>query len=233
MARRLRFAPAEYPLHVTQRGNFGQRVFHSRADRSFYLELLERYAGQHRLRILGFCLMPNHVHLVVIPEAQGSLPELMSRLAGEYAQYVNGRLGRRGHLWAARYYACVLDRVHLVRALRYVDENPVRAHLAGAAAEYPWSSAAAHCGLESPSPFLDLAGFRERIEFIDWRAMLAERQPRTELMSIRRATRAERPLGEEGFVQALEDRFAVRLTPLRKKAGVAISSTGGSVAGAA
>ena len=233
MARRLRFAPPDYPLHVTQRGNYGQKVFYSRGDRDFYCELLERHAGQCQIRVLGYCLMPNHVHLIVIPLAPDALSDFMARLAGEYAQYLNGRLGRRGHLWAARYYACVLDRAHLLRALRYVDENPVRAKFVRDAADFAWSSAAAHCGLAKAPAFLDVAAFRERIEFLDWRAMLAARQSRGERMAIRRATRAEKPLGEEGFVRELEVRFGVRFTRLRRNPGVAVFSSGGPAAGAA
>ena len=220
MARRPRFAPAGLPVHATHRGNFRQRIFFSDADRRYYLDLIARHAPERGVRILGHCLMANHTHLVAIPETDCALSDFFARLSGEYAQYLNGRLGRRGHLWGARFYCCLLDAPHLGRALRYVDLNPVRAGRTARAEDYRWSSAAAHLGLTPPPEWLDLAAFRERFEAEHWRWALGSEQPRAEIAALRGATRLERPLASEEFVRDLEARYDVQLlarSPGRRK----------------
>ena len=88
--------------------------------------------------------MPQHVHLIAVPKRQDSLAMLLRRVHGRYAQYFNARAGRSGHLWQNRFFACMLDEEHLWTALSYVDRNPVRAGMVRWAADYRWSSAAAH-----------------------------------------------------------------------------------------
>ena len=87
--------------------------------------------------------MPNHVHLVAVPDASDSLANALRRAHGRYAMYLNARRGRSGHLWQNRFYSCALDGAHLAVALRYVERNPVRAGLAESVEQYRWSSAAA------------------------------------------------------------------------------------------
>lgn len=215
MPRRPRFAPPGLPVHATHRGNFRQRIFFSDSDRRHYLELVARHAPERKLRILGHCLMANHTHLIAIPGTENALSDFFARLSGEYAQYLNWRLGRRGHVWGARYYSCLLDGPHLGRALRYVDLNPVRAGRVARAEDYCWSSAAAHLGLAPAPEWLDLAAFHERFEPEHWRWALGSEQPRAEITALRSATRLERPLASEEFVRELEALYQVVLRPRR------------------
>ncbi|MGB7161246.1 MAG: transposase, partial [Tepidisphaeraceae bacterium] len=133
------------PHHVTQRGNNRQDVFFVDDDRLAYLRILAQQCRKHGVAILGYCLMGNHVHLVVIPATADALAKAIGRTHWLYAQYVNRSHGRSGHLWQNRFYSCALDDEHTVFAMRYVEWNPVRARICRAARRYRWSSAAAHC----------------------------------------------------------------------------------------
>jgi putative transposase len=207
MARNARCILRGLAYHVTQRGTNRQKVFFSSAHRKTYLKLLERNLDDAGARVLAYCLMPNHVHLVVIPERADSLAILFRRVHGAYAQAVNAGLGRSGHLWQNRFYSCPLSERHLWVALRYVEANPVRAGLAARPEHYPWSSAPEHLSERKPSGLVD-AGFWERAGGVEmWRQMHASAEGDRQLTLLRRCTYAGRPFGEEEFIIRLEDRF--------------------------
>jgi putative transposase len=197
--------------HVTQRGNNKQRVFQSDEDFRLYLYLIGKYAVRCGVEILGYCLMPNHVHLVAVPEEEESLARALGGTHGEYALAVNASSTRSGHLWQNRFFSCPMDEGHCWRALRYVDLNPVRAGLVGAAWEWRWSSARAHV-VDDDDPVLD-AGWRDTLGGWDddaWRQLL--RDGDVEFSdTLRRSTHTGAPLGDRGFVEELERRWGRRL----------------------
>jgi putative transposase len=90
-----------------------RETFSSDSDRLTYLQLLWQNLKEAEVRLLGWCLMPNHVHLIAEPEREDSLAMLLRRVHGRYAQYYNARVGRSGHLWQNRFFACVLSESHL------------------------------------------------------------------------------------------------------------------------
>jgi REP-associated tyrosine transposase len=139
MPRKPRVVAAGVPHHVTQRGNNRQDIFLVDEDRRFYWAALTANSRRHGLRVVGYCLRTNPVHLVVVPERPDSLRRSLQRTHSHYAQRFNRRYGRSGHLWQGRFYSCPLGRDHLVTAVAYVDLNPVRAHIVGRADHYPWS----------------------------------------------------------------------------------------------
>ena len=172
MPRNARCVLPGIPYHVTQRGTDRQRVFFLNGDREMYLHLLSRHLAGARVRVLAYALMTNHIHAVVIPERADSLAILFRRVHGRYAQYVNTRRGRSGHLWQGRFYSCPLDGAHLAVALRYVEENPCRARLVESPGQYRWSSAAVHLGLRGDAyNVLDLAFGNGRAAQTTWREM--------------------------------------------------------------
>jgi putative transposase len=140
------------PYHVTQRGSNRQAVFSSVGDRRTYLGLVQESLVDAGVRVLAYCLMTNHVHLMVVPERDDSLATLFRRVHGRYAQAWNARRQRSGHLWQSRFFSCPLAEDRLWIALRYVERNPVRALLAASPQEYPWSSARAHLTAEREKP---------------------------------------------------------------------------------
>ncbi|MGQ9919051.1 MAG: transposase [Bryobacteraceae bacterium] len=199
------------PYHITQRGTNGEPIFLKERDRKVYLRLLASSKNEAGVRILSWCLMSNHVHLVAVPEAENSLAVLLHRLHGRYAQMFNKRHNRTGHLFQGRFFSCPLDSSLLWRAVAYVERNPVRAGMVERAEQYPWSSAAVHLGLE-----------RDRLELLDldfwlssggaerWRELLISSEDPAQLRLLRRCTSAGRPFGSGSFLQAMEERFGRR-----------------------
>ena len=145
-----------FPHHITQRGTNRQIVFYTQQDRRVYLELLRENSRQAGVRILAYCLMVNHIHLIAIPEQSDGLAICLRRTHGRYAQYLNARRLRSGHLWQNRFYSCPMDNAHLWIALQYVEQNPVRAGLVEAAEAFPWSSASAHSSGKDTTRLLDM-----------------------------------------------------------------------------
>src|SRR5437899_3954356 len=146
MARMARIAVVNTPYHVTQRGNSHQFILTDDDERIVYLNLLRKYTELYELSLLGYCLMSNHVHLVVVPRKSESLALALKQTHGRYASYWNARRRSSGHVWQGRFYSCPLDEAHLWIALRYAEFNPVRAGLVRLAELWPWSSAGGHCG---------------------------------------------------------------------------------------
>jgi len=112
--------------HVTQRRNGRRYILDSDSDRMAYLSLLREYVSLYERSLLGYCLMSNNVHLVVIPRAATSLALVCKQTHGRYATYWNVRHKSTGHAWQARFYSCPMDQAHLWSALRYTERNPVR-----------------------------------------------------------------------------------------------------------
>jgi putative transposase len=131
----------EYPHHVVQRGHNRQVVFAEAGDYRRYLETLEEFKAVFGVRVYAFCLMTNHVHLLLAPDTQAGLGALMKRLAGRQTQYHNRAEGRRGTLWEGRYKSSPVqsDR-YLMACVRYIELNPVRARMVAAPEDYVWSS---------------------------------------------------------------------------------------------
>jgi putative transposase len=213
MPRFARAIAVGFPHHVTQRGTDRECVFLTNADREVYLALLRSSASRASLRILAYCLMPNHVHLVAVPDEPDSLSVALRRAHGRYANYLNARRGRTGHLWQNRYYSCALDGAHLPHALRYVERNPLRASLAEHADQYPWSSAAAHLTGHDPRNILDMGFWRDQGGAEDWRSLLATPEELLAIRLLQRGTFTGRPVGSAGFIDQLEAQMERTLRP--------------------
>ena len=212
MARQPRIVLPGCPHHVTQRGNNRQDVFLHDDDRRFYLDTLAELCRREELRLLGYCLMTNHLHLVAIPDAPAALARGVGGANFRHTLRVNRRYGRSGHLWQNRFYSFALGRDHLLAALAYVDLNPVRAGMERRAADYPFSSAAAHQSGRDPSGLLDMRAFGKLNRNGDWAELLAVYESDEEsIRAIRESTRTGRPLGDEAFVNRVERELNVDL----------------------
>src|ERR1035437_243594 len=214
MPRAKRVVAVGAPHHVTQRGNARQDVFVNDGLRRIYLNLLAEHAGKNSLRVVAYCLMTNHVHLVVVPESLRSLANTFRHAHARFSQYWNTAFRRTGHLWQNRYYSCPVEEAAEWRVIRYVEQNPVRAGIVETATAYAWSSARAHAGLEL-SPLLDCDWWKRRWTAESWAAALREADEEAE--AIRLATYSGRPYGSEAFVRALETELGRKLE--RRKGG--------------
>lgn len=215
MPRIARIVIAGLPHHITQRGNNKQDVFFVNEDRIVFLQLLKQQAQKIGVRIDGYCLMTNHIHLIATPLRPDSLAKFMGRVNLLYAQYVNRMHGRGGHLWQNRYFSCPLGPEYFLRALCYVEQNPVRAKISRQPWTYRWSSAAAHTGGSDEFGLIDKARWQEQSLGIDWKQALGQKLDRREIdASLGRCCRTGRPLGTDSFISKLEVRLGRRLRSL-------------------
>jgi putative transposase len=212
MARFARLVAPGYPHHVTQRGNDGRVLFHSGFDYHLYLKLLRGYAQDYGVEFLGYCLMPDHVHWIAVPEAPDSLSRTVARVHREYARHHHRIRGGSGHLWETRFDSCVLDDKHGWQALACIERNPVRAQLCLRAEDYAFSSARAHAEKGPTDLPLDTREWVARFNAELWREVL--RGARNEvpfLERFRRATQTGRPLADDRAIEELEWRLGRRI----------------------
>jgi len=205
MPRLARTVCARVPHHITQRGNRREKVFFTDADRAAYLGWLKEYAEKHTLEILAYCLMPNHIHLIVVPATEEGLHQALKPLHMRYAQRINRARGWKGHLWQGRFFSAALDEAYLWAAIRYVERNPVRARMVRKAENYPWSSASAHCGLRQDAVLTQKPSWRTQLAGIgDWSAWLAQGDEPEKLELLRRNAEKGLPCGSDRFIRKLE-----------------------------
>lgn len=211
MPRIARIIVPGYPYHITQRGNCKQTVFKEKIDYSTYLRLLEKYSSEYRLAILAYCLMPNHIHIIAIPQEHNSMSKTFHVTHMKYAQFFNNKYALSGHLWQGRFYSCLLDENHFLTATRYVENNPVRAKLSNNAISWPWSSAFAHC--YKKDEILSLGEIYKYIDIDDWKRYLAEPESQNDIKLIREHTLKGRPFGNTAFIEKIETMCGRRLSP--------------------
>jgi putative transposase len=193
------------PHHITQRGNRREDVFFTNDDRHAYLNWFKEYSQEHQVDVLAYCLMTNHIHLVVVPNTAEGLNRMLKPLHMRYAQRINREKGWKGHLWQGRYFSSPLDDAYLWAAIRYVECNPVRAKMVRIAERYPWSSAAAHCGLRDDGVLTQKLEWKKLFDQIpDWSAWLAEGEDANQLSVLRRNIDKGLPCGTERFIKRLE-----------------------------
>ncbi|MGH9771246.1 MAG: transposase [Candidatus Acidiferrales bacterium] len=178
MPRLARAVFGQVPHHVTQRGNRRERVFFNDEDRKVYLGWLEAYSKLHKVEILAYCLMSNHIHLIAVPTSMEGLQKVLRPLHMRYAQRINRSRGWKGHLWQGRFFSSALDEDYLWAAVRYVERNPAPAKMVRRAENYRWSSARAHCGLCADPVLTKKAWWRRQFEGVgDWSGWLAGNPP--------------------------------------------------------
>jgi putative transposase len=210
MPRIARLVIPDIPHHVTQRGNRRQPTFFPDDDYRLYRHLLGEECRRAGTRIWAWCLMPNHVHLVLVPADASGLRVAVGETHRRYSRFVNLREEWRGHLWQGRFASFPMDEAHLLACARYVELNPVRAGLVARAEHWPWSSARAHLGLAA-DPVTELAPMRERIA--DWRALLDVGLREEERAAIRARERSGSPLGDAAFVRRISEMLGRAVEP--------------------
>lgn len=140
MPRRARIVMPGVPHHVTQRGNRRMQTFFELKDYEKYLQILNQSSDDFGTKVLAYCLMPNHIHVIAIPSREESLRKTFSDIHERYTKYINFKKGWQGCLWQGRFFSTPLDSEHLEACYHYVHDNPVRAGLVEKAKDYRWSS---------------------------------------------------------------------------------------------
>jgi putative transposase len=213
MPRLARLVVPGVPHHVTQRGNRRQPTFFNKGDYALYARLLSEGCARAGTRVWAWCLMPNHVHLILVPAHEDGLRAALGEAHRRYTRFVNEREGWRGHLWQERFASFPMDETWLIACARYVELNPVRARLARRPEEWPWSSARAHLGLAGDR-LTETAALLDRVA--DWRALLDGGLEEAARDAIRAGERSGGPLGDDGFVERLERALGRAVRPRRQ-----------------
>jgi len=210
MARIARVVAEHYPHHVTQRGNRRQDTFFCDDDYRYYIRLMAEWCDKCGVAIWAYCLMPNHVHLIAVPDSADGLRRAIGEAHRRYTRSINFREQWRGHLWQGRFASFLMDEKYLLTATRYIELNPVRAGLVSIPEDYPWSSAKAHMKGRND----DLVKVQPLLRMVDdWRQFLSGDVSDEEYELLQRHERTGRPLGSMSFIERLENKLSRILTP--------------------
>jgi putative transposase len=201
MSRLARLVIPGLPHHVTQRGNGRAQVFFCDADYALYRALLAESCRAAAVDVWAWVLMPNHVHLILVPSDTDGLRRALAPVHRRYAGHVHARLNRTGHFWQGRFGAVVMDEPHLEVAVRYVAFNPVRAGLVARPQDWAWSSVHAHLAGRDDG-ITAIAPIHARIP--DFGAFIETPPDPAALARLRRAETIGRPLGGDTFLAELE-----------------------------
>jgi putative transposase len=204
MARLARIVVPTIPHHVTQRGNRRADVFFGPDDYRAYMALLAEAAQKAETQVWAYCLMPNHVHLILVPAHEDGLRATLADSHRRYTRRINARNDWTGHLWQGRYGSVAMDEAHLACAVRYVALNPVRAGLVDEAAAWPWSSVQAHLAGRDDE-LVTVAPVLER--FPDFAGLLQGAEDESRTQALRAAESIGRPLGSAAWIDGIEARL--------------------------
>jgi putative transposase len=214
MPRRARLYLLNYPHHVTQRGVNKEQIFFDEEDYNFMLKYLKEASDKSSTEIWAYCLMPNHIHLLLVPKIEDGLGKCLHLSTFRYAQYFNKKYERIGRLWQNRYYSSIVEaETYLWAVARYIETNPLRSGLVKSPDEWRWSSASFHLNgahdklINKESDWLP-ESFKTR-----YREFLFDKADHT---LIRKATQSCQPIGTEKFTSKLESLLNISLKPGKK-----------------
>jgi putative transposase len=219
MARLSRFTPPGYAQHVIQRGNNRQIIFCCDDDRAIYTHWLREYSERYDVAIHAWVYMTNHVHLLPTPGHADSLSRMMQAVGRQYVRYFNKQYRRTGTLFEGRYRSClVADDGYLLTCYRYIELNPVRAHMVDHPGNYHWSSYSSNAlGKQSEllSPHRTYLGLGDTpvIRQAAYRRLFDSTLNEATLQEIRCATNKGLAIGDDRFKQEIESTFSRRVTP--------------------
>lgn len=210
MPRIARIVGIGYPHHIIQRGNNRQEIFFDQEDRLLYLKWLKKYSLECNCTIHAYCLMKNHVHLLVIPQNSYSLAKTMQKLSLRFTQHINKKYRRTGRLWECRFYSALVDKeLYLWSVGRYIERNPVRAKIVSQPDKYRWSSAKANTSgkdMDFIKPiWKDDAKRKEYITFLN------NPDKKEEVEIIKKSTISGKPIGTEEFLDQIVETLSVTI----------------------
>ncbi|GAC1308070.1 MAG: transposase [Isosphaeraceae bacterium] len=203
--------------HALNRGNNGQRVFDDDDDLGAFLQTMGQTQTRYPFRLYGYCLMPNHFHLLLKPEPGVSISRVLQSITVAHTWRHHKRHQSLGHVWQGRFKSPVIqDDEHFWTVLRYIEANPVRAKLVEDPSAYRWSSYCAHA-LGKVEPLLtELPGWNdlgstEKQRRTRWRAKVVGEIVEDELNAVRASARLGRPFGSPAWTEATARRLGIPL----------------------
>ena len=205
MPRGARAAVGNQCYHVLNRGNGRRRVFHKDGDYLAFLKAMAHASVEVPMRVVGWCLMPNHFHMVLWPDGDEDLSHWMHWLTNAHVRRYHRHYHSSGHLWQGRFKAfAIAEDDHLLTVLRYAERNPVRAGLVTRAEDWPWSSMRCWLGTAPKPPYWHEGPVPRPAQWLAW---VNEPGTEAELAAVRTAVERGRPYGPEEW----QKRMAVRL----------------------
>jgi putative transposase len=201
MPRTARASVGNLCYHVLNRGNARQQVFFKDGDYAAFLKAMSHACVEVPMRVVGWCLMPNHFHLVLWPHHDGDLSDWMQWLCNTHVRRYHRHYRSSGHLWQGRFKAFAIEQdEHLLTVLRYVERNALRASLVERAELWPWSS------LHTMLSFADAGPVPRPADWID---LVNEPMTEAELTRLRDSVNRGRPFGSEPWQHATAKRLGV------------------------
>ncbi len=213
MPRIARVSVPGVPHHITQRGNRSQKTFFSNTDYTTYIDLMAEWCDRCGVEIWAYCLMPNHVHLIAVPDKKDSLAKAIGEAHRRYTRHINFRKGWRGHLWQGRFTSYPIDEVCLMVAARCIELNPVKACLVSKSELWKYSSAASHVYGNEDTLLSRTLRLNEMID--DWKEFLSLTPSEQDIKILQQYERTGRSLGSDGFLTRIEKSIGRLLKPKR------------------
>jgi putative transposase len=210
------------PQHIIQRGNNKQVSFFSDKDYAVYLDKLQLYSEKYSVAVHSYVLMTNHVHLLMTPETEKGVSQLMQSLGRYYVRYINQTYDRTGTLWEGRYKSTLIDSDnYFLNVSRYIELNPVRAGMVGHPVEYPWSSYQYNAlgkSIKLITPHFLYQGLAktEKTRQKRYAALFDKIIPDNTLEEIRSSINRAWVLGDERFKRQIEKQTGRRASPLAR-----------------
>jgi putative transposase len=221
MPRQLRLLVGGVATHIVQRGHNRAACFRADSDYLLYLLHLRELAKKHGCEVHAYCLMTNHVHLLITPSTDRACASLMRDLGQRYVQYFNRRYVRSGTLWESRFRSFLVESArYLLACYCYIERNPVEAGMVAQPCDYAWSSHAANSGMRADpaiqphAEYVALAGDVATRQWVYTR-MVNERMESSLKAKIEEAFESGYPLASDGFKADLATRLGVKIEPGR------------------
>lgn len=210
MPRLARIIAIDYPHHIIQRGNNKQIVFLDDEDKYLYLNMLKKYSKECGCIIKAYCLMNNHIHILIVPKQKVSIAKSMQKISLIYTQYFNKKYNRTGRLWECRFHSCIIDKeAYLWTVCRYIERNPVRAKIVEKPVDYKWSSAKINASTTvCDNSFVDLV-WKDLIDRNAYINFLNTPDNEKDLENIKKHTLNGKPLGTKEFFEKVSAKLGI------------------------
>jgi putative transposase len=217
MARKTRMYLGGVPAHIVQRGNNRQACFYSDDDYEFYLESLRKGLKRYQVDLHTYCLMTNHIHLLMTPIDEDGISRVIQHVGREYVRYLNKRYRRTGTLWEGRHKGSLVDAEnYLMACYRYIEMNPVAAHMVDSPEDYPWSSYGCNAkgetnSLLTPHSVYLRLDIDEKKRVNAYRALFEERLSRVDINVVATGVRSNIPTGNQRFRESIAETIGRRV----------------------